>query len=70
VDGLEVDHQDHDEATRDELRAVAGRLGLLVTGSSDYHGSGKADHDLGCNTTAAAVLAEIEALVAARGGTL
>ena len=26
-------------------------LGLLATGSSDYHGTGKLDHDLGCNTT-------------------
>ena len=26
-------------------------LGLVVTGSSDYHGNGKVDHDLGCNTT-------------------
>jgi hypothetical protein len=24
---------------------------LLATGSSDYHGTGKLDHDLGCNTT-------------------
>ena len=39
--GLEVDHRDHDEATRAELRLLAGRLGLLVTGSSDYHGRGK-----------------------------
>ena len=28
------------------------RLDLVVTGSSDYHGTGKVDHDLGCNTTA------------------
>ena len=50
--GLEVDHQDHSPAQRDELRAIAGNLGLLVTGSSDFHGAGKTDHDLGCNTTA------------------
>ena len=50
--GIEVDHQDHDRATRDRLRAIAGNLGLVVTGSSDYHGAGKVDHDLGCNTTA------------------
>jgi hypothetical protein len=24
----------------------------VVTGSSDYHGSGKVGHELGCNTTA------------------
>ena len=30
--------------------------GLLATGSSDYHGTGKIDHDLGSNTTDPAVL--------------
>jgi predicted metal-dependent phosphoesterase TrpH len=49
--GIEVDHQDHSRAQRDELRAIAGNLGLVVTGSSDYHGTGKLDHELGCNTT-------------------
>jgi 3',5'-nucleoside bisphosphate phosphatase len=52
LSGLEVDHEDHDPATRAALRAVAGDLDLVVTGSSDYHGLGKVDHDLGCNTTA------------------
>jgi 3',5'-nucleoside bisphosphate phosphatase len=51
LDGIEVDHQDHDPDIRARLRALAGELGLLVTGSSDYHGTGKFDHDLGCNTT-------------------
>ncbi|MEU1279885.1 PHP domain-containing protein [Streptomyces sp. NPDC005805] len=41
LDGVEVDHMDHDEATRARLRGLAGDLGLLVTGSSDYHGSRK-----------------------------
>ncbi len=49
--GIEVDHQDHDAGTRKELRAIARNLGLVATGSSDYHGVGKVDHDLGCNTT-------------------
>ena len=70
LDGVEVDHQDHDPATRAELRGLAAGLGLLATGSSDYHGSGKTDHDLACNTTGAEVLAEIEARVTARGGEL
>jgi 3',5'-nucleoside bisphosphate phosphatase len=52
--GIEVDHQDHDAATRDRLRAIARNLGLVVTGSSDYHGTGKVDHDLGCNVTSPA----------------
>lgn len=49
--GVEVDHQEHDQATRDALRSLARDLGLVVTGSSDYHGTRKVDHDLGCNTT-------------------
>ncbi|MFD3324234.1 PHP domain-containing protein [Streptomyces sp. NPDC058701] len=41
LDGIEVDHMDHDTATRERLRGLAGDLGLLTTGSSDYHGSRK-----------------------------
>ncbi|MGW5850873.1 PHP domain-containing protein [Streptomyces sp. NPDC055254] len=41
LDGIEVDHMDHDAATRARLRGLAADLGLLVTGSSDYHGSRK-----------------------------
>ena len=39
--GLEVDHVYHDEDQRAHLRALAGELGLLTTGSSDYHGTNK-----------------------------
>lgn len=49
--GIEVDHQDHSAADRAELRALARDLDLVVTGSSDHHGLGKVDHDLGVNTT-------------------
>ncbi|BDO43090.1 metal-dependent phosphoesterase [Cellulomonas sp. NTE-D12] len=56
---LEVDHRDHSPAQRDRLRALANRLGLLVTGSSDYHGAGK-PNALGENLTDPAVLAAIE----------
>ncbi|WP_330459680.1 PHP domain-containing protein [Streptomyces sp. NBC_00820] len=41
LDGIEVDHLDHDADARARLRALAKELGLLVTGSSDYHGSRK-----------------------------
>jgi predicted metal-dependent phosphoesterase TrpH len=50
--GIEVDHQDHDPDRRAALRSMAANLGLVATGSSDYHGAGKIDHDLGVNTTA------------------
>lgn len=39
--GIEVDHTDHDEPTREHLRGLAKELGLVVTGSSDYHGARK-----------------------------
>ncbi|ACQ81154.1 PHP domain protein [Beutenbergia cavernae DSM 12333] len=57
--GLEVDHRDHTDAARETLRALAAELGLLVTGSSDYHGAGKPNR-LGEHTTSRAVLAAIE----------
>lgn len=57
--GIEVDHREHTEADRAHLRALAGDLGLLVTGSSDYHGAGKPNR-LGENTTDPEVFAEIE----------
>lgn len=50
--GLEVDHLDHDAGQRAWLREIATRLGLVVTGSSDHHGTGKIDHHLGVETTA------------------
>ena len=60
LDGLEVDHQEHDSDIRRRLRALAENLGLLATGSSDYHGTGKLDHDLGCNTTDPTVFTEMQ----------
>ena len=60
LDGIEVDHQDHDSDTRRRLRTLADRLGLLATGSSDYHGTGKLDHDLGCNTTDPTIFNEMQ----------
>ena len=38
MQGLEVDHTDHDEAARAHYRTVAERLGLVATGGSDCHG--------------------------------
>ena len=48
--GVEVDHPDHDQAQRAELRREAGELGLLVLGSSDDHGS-LTGHRIGRETT-------------------
>jgi predicted metal-dependent phosphoesterase TrpH len=48
--GIEVDHPDHAPADRVELRALAQRLGVLTTGSSDYHGTNKST-PIGAETT-------------------
>lgn len=48
--GLEVDHVDHDEDAKAHLRGLAGELGLLTTGSSDFHGTAKTVR-LGAHTT-------------------
>lgn len=39
--GLEVDHIDHSPEDRAVLAGLAAELGLLTTGSSDYHGANK-----------------------------
>jgi predicted metal-dependent phosphoesterase TrpH len=39
--GLEADHEDHSPAERAHVRELADRLGLVVTGSSDFHGTHK-----------------------------
>ncbi|ASQ96808.1 PHP domain-containing protein [Streptomyces sp. 11-1-2] len=58
LDGIEVDHMDHEEDTRARLRGLAAEFGLLVTGSSDYHGSRKTCR-LGEYTTDPEVYGEI-----------
>ncbi|MGW2590463.1 PHP domain-containing protein [Streptomyces sp. NPDC001515] len=58
LDGIEVDHTDHDEPTRARLRGLARELNLLTTGSSDYHGSRKTVA-LGARTTDPEIYGEI-----------
>lgn len=57
--GLERDHRDHDAAAREEVERIADRLGLHVTGSSDYHGQGK-PNQLGENLTSEYVYRAVE----------
>ncbi|MDQ1059470.1 putative metal-dependent phosphoesterase TrpH [Arthrobacter globiformis] len=59
--GLEVNHRDNPEEGREFLRKLAAQHGLLVTGSSDYHGLGKPNR-LGENLTAPDVFERIEEL--------
>lgn len=70
LDGIEVEHQDHDQAARRMLFDLGGRLGLVRTGASDYPGSGKKDHELGCNVTRETAYRELVTRIQLRGGIL
>lgn len=63
--GIEVHHPEHDDKARSDLLSIAQRLGLLVTGGSDYHGPGSGA-DLGCCDVPDALLSPL--LAAARRG--
>ena len=41
LNGVEVDHRDQNPDERGMLRNIANELDLVITGSSDYHGTGK-----------------------------
>lgn len=41
LNGIEVDHRDQNPDERSMLRSIAHELDLVVTGGSDYHGTGK-----------------------------
>jgi predicted metal-dependent phosphoesterase TrpH len=56
--GLEADHEDHSPQERAHVRALADGLGLVVTGSSDFHGTHKTVQ-LGAFTTAPEVYERI-----------
>jgi 3',5'-nucleoside bisphosphate phosphatase len=62
--GLEVDHPDHSGSERAHMQGLAADLGLLTTGSSDYHGTNKTTPIGACTTHPA----QFEALVAAGTG--
>jgi predicted metal-dependent phosphoesterase TrpH len=64
LNGIEVDHPDHDAAGRSELNLIARNLGLIRTGSSDYHGTNKTLR-IGQGTTDPD---QLERLVAASSG--
>jgi 3',5'-nucleoside bisphosphate phosphatase len=56
--GLELDHRENKADARATLAVLAAKYHLAITGSSDYHGSGKPNR-LGENTTAPEVLEAI-----------
>lgn len=61
LQGLEVNHRDNPPQQQVRLDALATKFDLLVTGSSDYHGTGKPNR-LGENMTALPVFEAIERL--------
>ena len=62
---LEIDHPENREGSKRRLRELAAKYGLAVTGSSDYHGSGKPNR-LGAYTTPPEV---VERIIAEGTGT-
>ena len=56
--GLEIGHRENTERGKTILRDLAERHDLIVTGSSDYHGTGKPNRP-GENTTPPAALTRI-----------
>ena len=61
--GIELEHPENRKRWLPELRAIAEELGLVVTGSSDYHGAGKPNR-LGECTTPGDVVDRIREIVA------
>lgn len=68
LEGIEVEHPDHDTETRSLLFEMGERLGLIRTGSSDYHGAGKEGVPLGGNLTRESAYREILVRIKRRGG--
>lgn len=68
LDGIEVDHPDQDNVSRDLLRQLGHRLGLMRTGGSDYHGTGKIGHALGSETTRHSALQGLVTRIRSHGG--
>lgn len=63
--GLEVDHPDHGPEDRAHAARLARDLGLVATGSSDYHGTNKPT-PIGARLTDPAAFAELLAHASAR----
>lgn len=65
LNGIEVDHRDHSASERATLRAIAKELDVIITGSSDYHGTGKLNL-LGENSTDPGEWTRLESMANAR----
>lgn len=56
--GFEIDHRENTESGKKTLRAIVEKHDLIVTGSSDYHGTGKPNLP-GENTTSDGMVARL-----------
>ena len=65
MNGIEVHHRDQNAQEQETLTAIADELNLVITGSSDYHGTGKLN-GLAENTTNQAQWEQLESLADAR----
>jgi predicted metal-dependent phosphoesterase TrpH len=65
LNGIEVNHRDQSTEERLSLLSIASDLDLVMTGSSDYHGTGKLN-SLGENVTDPAEWERLEAMADAR----
>jgi predicted metal-dependent phosphoesterase TrpH len=65
LNGIEVNHRDQSHEERLSLLSIASDLDLVMTGSSDYHGTGKLN-SLGENVTDPAEWERLEAMADAR----
>jgi predicted metal-dependent phosphoesterase TrpH len=65
LNGIEVHHRDQNAQEQETLTAIARELNLVITGSSDYHGTGKLN-GLAENTTNRAQWEQLESLADAR----
>jgi predicted metal-dependent phosphoesterase TrpH len=65
LNGIEVNHRDQSNEERLSLLNIASDLDLVVTGSSDYHGTGKLN-SLGENVTDPAEWERLETMADAR----
>jgi hypothetical protein len=61
LNGIEVLHRDQSAEERSQLISIAEALNLVITGSSDYHGTGKMNL-IGENTTTPAEWERLESM--------
>lgn len=66
LDGLEVDHPDHEDETVRQCSQLAAELNLIPTSGSDDHGSGPRGSRLGCRTVPGSTIERMRDRVRAR----